>query len=430
MSYSLIKQTKVSTVDRLNLDSAAKVMVQNDNNLLPHAGIKPTIWCCRWYNTMVDDTNRQTCCYNKGDMVWLNTEDLEQFAISNKDYICAIARKNNILAPLLAEAELGNSAEVIQLLEDIASGKVSGNPSGLPLYCIGNLGEPARIRVSLVDGNDRLPTDDTCWRDFFADTSQTKLSKQLADKFIELLNRGMSTHLQQYHLSGMQEWMDSYNNELSSQYLLKDFSNVTKVQEYSPAPGSTDSGFDHVIFYHHKVYGSGKTCKWFRVWKSGFLEHGGIVQNSQSAATQMEDSFAYVSPSTQKANCYEVNLAWSYNDGASIAPTYTYPTAMTGFGYDDFYLDFGAGETFQQQKAGLQLSPEARYSVQVTPLLKSSREPYSTLHISRGNAKWYMSREVNTMCNGSFRFELDDDVEYYAYKVSGFSENSQWGFWL
>ena len=154
MSYSSVKQTKVSTVDRLNLDSAAKVMVQNDNNLLPHAGIKPTIWCCKWYNTMVDDTNRQTCCYNKGDMVWLNTEDLEQFAISNKDYIYAIARKNNILAPLLAEAELGGSTEVIQLLEDIVSGKVSGNPSGLPLYCIGNLNEPARIRVSLVDGNE------------------------------------------------------------------------------------------------------------------------------------------------------------------------------------------------------------------------------------------------------------------------------------
>ena len=432
MSYSNIKSTKVDAVDKAQLDSAAEVMVQNDNHLLPQSNLKPSIWCCKWYNTVLDKTNRSQYCYDKGDMVWLNTEDLEEFALANKDYICSVAKKNSVLAPLLARAESGGTTEMVEFLKDVVSGKVTGNSSKLPLYCIGDILQPAKIRVSLSASNDHLPTDNAWWRDFFVDTDSSKLSKQLENKFYQLLSSYYETHMKQYHLSGIQDWWRDQNNgvsqTLSSQCLLKDFSNVTDVQEYSPAPGTTDSGFDYVVYYYHKSYGDGKTCKWFRVWKSGYLEHGGVVKNDEDMASQMEDTLAYESPITMKHNCYEVNLAWKYNNDTATAPTYTYPTALTGFYYDDFDLDFGDGAPLPQERVGLQLSPDSRYSVQVTPLLDSWKEPYSTLHTTRRNAKWYMSREVNTICNGSFRFILDDDVDYYSYKVSGFSQNAQQGF--
>ena len=165
----------------------------------------------------------------------------------------------------------------------------------MPLYCLGDLLQPAKIRVSLSDDNTHLPTDDAWWRDFFADTSATKLAEQLESKFYELLSSYYDTHLKQYHLSGIQDWWRDQSGgasrSLSSECLLKDFSNVTDVQEYSPAPGTTDSGFDYVVYYFHKTYDDPKTCKWFRVWKSGYLEHGGVVKNEQAAAAQMEDRF-------------------------------------------------------------------------------------------------------------------------------------------
>ena len=180
-------------------------------------------------------------------------------------------------------------------MKDVTTGKTTGNSDNMPLYCLGDLLQPAKIRVSLSDDNTHLPTDDAWWRDFFADTSATKLAEQLESKFYELLSSYYDTHLKQYHLSGIQDWWRDQSGgasrSLSSECLLKDFSNVTDVQEYSPAPGTTDSGFDYVVYYFHKTYDDPKTCKWFRVWKSGYLEHGGVVKNEQAAAAQMEDRF-------------------------------------------------------------------------------------------------------------------------------------------
>ena len=48
-------------------------------------------------------------------------------------------------------------------------------------------------------------------------------------------------------------------------------------------------------------------------------------------------------------------------------------------------------------------------------MLESWKTPYSTLHTSTKNAKWYVTREVHTICNNSFMFVLDDDIDYYSY---------------
>ena len=86
MSYSNVKNAKVDEFNKDQLDAASKIMVLNDGKLLPQSGIKPSIWCCYWYNTVLNSSNRSKYCYKKGDAVWMNTEDLEEFTINNKDF--------------------------------------------------------------------------------------------------------------------------------------------------------------------------------------------------------------------------------------------------------------------------------------------------------------------------------------------------------
>jgi hypothetical protein len=87
MSYSIVKSVKVDSVSKASIDSVADVMIPNDSRLLPQSGIKPSIWCCRWYNTVLNAKTRSEYCYKRGDAVWVNTEDLEEFTESNRDYI-------------------------------------------------------------------------------------------------------------------------------------------------------------------------------------------------------------------------------------------------------------------------------------------------------------------------------------------------------
>ena len=81
-------------------------MLQNDSSLIPKANIAPTIWRCSWYNTVLTDNNIDSYCYNKGDAVWVNTEDLAQFTAANKQYILTIILSNSVLRKKYMQAEI------------------------------------------------------------------------------------------------------------------------------------------------------------------------------------------------------------------------------------------------------------------------------------------------------------------------------------
>lgn len=51
-----------------------------------------------------------------------------------------------------------------------------------------------------------------------------------------------------------------------------------------------DTGFDYVVYFQQKRSEvDPKVWKWFRVWKSGYLEHGGIISKDPSAAASLGD---------------------------------------------------------------------------------------------------------------------------------------------
>jgi len=151
----------------------------------------------------LNDFNRESYCYKKGDAVWINTENPTQFAIANQVYIRAVCESNSELARQLQLALAGSTSEQIEFYRKVAVGEITASMSGLPLYYLGNPKQPAQIRVSLVDNNDTLPTNDDCWKDFFVSEDTSKFKNAILSCFREQLGEFLQTHMDEYHLSGI-----------------------------------------------------------------------------------------------------------------------------------------------------------------------------------------------------------------------------------
>lgn len=423
MTYTAVNNYNINVrcVDKNEIDSAASKLIDIDKSMLPQTSISPQIWCCKWYNIELTQNNKSSYCYKKGDMVWMNTENLEEFTISNKDYIISIAQNNSILKPLLDQATRKSESNVIDFLMKVVSGKISGNSKNLPLYCFGDISKPIQIRVSTIDDNDTPPTNDNFWRDFFVDTTNSHIIDILTKAFNNILVQKYEDHLKNFHLSGLNTWLANENNgnetSLESRYLLNDFSNIKTYQEYVNDPGMTDNGFDYVLIYRHKFYDD-QVCKWFRLWKSGLLEHGGIVTTSTAKKQLIEacgDSLEY------DGQCYKVNLAWIF-DNAGIetkAPIYKYSINQNEFYTDADQIQFDTDKVYKIQNLATHLDQSTRYSVQVTPMIMSS-QPWKK-HTSIDNSIWFQSREVNSIQNDSFMFVTGGPSnDFYSYKVQGF----------
>lgn len=85
------------------------------------------------------------------------------------------------------------------------------------------------------------------------------------------------------------------------------------------------TGFDHVVLFG-KRNAAYNQCQWFRIWKSGMLEHGGIVKVDLSAHD--------CGTNDTVARLYTVNLGWGY--AGKTAPVYDFPAAgVAGFYSND-----------------------------------------------------------------------------------------------
>ena len=102
--------------------------------------------------------------------------------------------------------------------------------------------------------------------------------------------------------------------ELTSTYLLNDFSNISlkqKTQTHNIKNRSqTMNGFDKIMMFVERNDANG--TQWFRLWSSGYLEHGGRLTCSGSTIT--------------------VNLGWTYSIGGTEKNSviYDYPVVYEG----------------------------------------------------------------------------------------------------
>lgn len=424
-----IEEPKIDTISQQQLNRAATMMVNNDKKLLPNTGYSPKIWECTWYNSPVNSYTTGTYGYSKGDAVWINTEDLDEFVKHNAEHIREVIAGNSKLKTGF-DSISGNEKSEMEFLKKVVDGSIVGSSTNQPLYYLGSITEPVKIKVSVVDNNIDLPTNPDSWKDFFNNQDPVQFSEKLNAEFERLLSAYMDQHMLEYHLSGLAQYQNAVygqTRQLEDLYLKKNLDNVSLFQEFGNTPGEDNCGFDYVIHFCKKPFksenGTMKSSKWFRVWRSGYLEHGGIVFNDPKHAALMGDSLECDS------KLYKVNLIWAI-DKVKTAPSFKYSAAPTGFYFEDNKISL-SGTQYSLNTLGQHISEQDRYQIQITPILgnSSGAVPYGTMHVDTATQNvYYVSKDAVSIENSSFCFVLDPDIQQYSYYAAGFVSNIQQGY--
>ena len=196
--------------------------------------------------------------------------------------------------------------------------------------------------------------------------------------------------------------------ELTSKYLLNDFSNISLKQQVQTHNvrnrGDKTEGFDCVrIFAESNIGGN---YRWFRLWNSGYLEHGGRLTCEDSVIS--------------------VNFDWEYdvqekddNGAVIIDPStgqpkvtrmksvvYDYPVQVDGM----YAMDKELWVQGQKQNINpLNVGSQMTYSVYVTPIATSI-----------GQLK-NINVEIFNVGNGGFQFSNENGkVSSFSYNAFGF----------
>jgi len=390
------------------VNTALKNLVENDQSFL-ESGARPGVWERRWYN----DVGNKSLYYRKGDAVWLNTEPADEFVAAHTAdidvYVQGCAQTRYKYLSLSSEGDL---AGIRKLYRDMALGL---GDFDVGIYYLGNLLDPVQVRISLSDDNDRPPTDDRYWADFF-DRSKDKAyyRAQILSAMEPHISAALDRHLREYHLSGLSDPEEFYGR-----YLRADLSNISKRQKFvNHAQYQEDmTGFDHVMLFGKRNAGGGQ-CQWFRLWKSGMLEHGGIVRVGGSSHDCGINNSA--------ARLYTVNLGWDY--AGKTAPVYDFPVAgVVGFYSNDAQIYTGSNGAVDYVPKLDALGRTRRYAVDVTPVQSlewgnaPSGGPYQAVDCDRFTR--YPGKDVTDMNNGSFTFLYYPGIDMYSYCVKGFTVN-------
>lgn len=73
-----LKKPSVPYVDADVLNDVVEAMISNDKKIRPQSSVSPNVWKCSWYNVQLKtEYQKQIYCYQRGDAVWLNTEDVD-----------------------------------------------------------------------------------------------------------------------------------------------------------------------------------------------------------------------------------------------------------------------------------------------------------------------------------------------------------------
>lgn len=381
-------------------------MVSNDVSIYPLNDRLPSIWECKWYNKSTIQG------YKKGDAVWLNTEDVNQFIQIHKDDILNYALNNENLKYIFQDTDITDQ-ERFSLYKDILSGFVDENGIKYePLYYLGDITQPVQLRVCIDDngglGTHALPTDDNHWCDFLSVSPYEYNKKLFDDEYLNILSDQFDKHISNYHISIPQSY-------LSANFLRINLDNIdyqSKKAVQKPILNMSESlsrnGFDSVKFFIRKKFYN-NTYKWFRLWTSGFLEHGGTINLAQP--TEYE-SIKYQTTSDingTSEKCYKIDLDWIFNS-ANKAPTYNYDMLR----FENYYIGmkkFLDSENYQGEVGEYDetdnITKDKRYNIVISPL--------------KGVKMGYGAMSTNTQTNKSFCFIPIQDCNEYSYYCSGFS---------
>lgn len=453
----------LSVVDDLNtrlLNMSFSKLIENDQSILPINEYIPKIWENKWFNNKTIDG------YSLGDAVWKYTMTQDEFLLNYHDVIYEYAKNNQLLNGYF-RFEPSDYIKEIDRYNNVISGYSSDEPTldaygnrqydpntGKlithkvqylpPLFDYGaystRANQPIEIYVSLIDDNKELLSNSQAW-------TKTVLSN--INEFKSFISNEISLmftkHINDYHLGGL-----STNEDFSEILIKKDFSNFDISALYntqrmiSHTQYINDQGFDYVRFFKRDSVNTKINVttsknmplyRWCRLWNSGHLEHGGIIEIPK-----------YSNISSNESSCYNISidLAWADDDRLF----YDYPISEKFYGslINDLY--FSNTAQINNYELSTQLAYDNRYSVSLTPvqfnnndLEKKSttyniklineddllRTSYPTIPNNDKN-KTFVNYEVYGMTNKSFcitRSRTDDlmdnnTIRYIQYYVSGY----------
>lgn len=246
----------------------------------------PGVWKCLWYN---DD---RISGYNKKDFFWLNTENRSRFFKNNAEQMRRMVDINPVITEKLPPWK-NNDQTVFDKYNNVLTGYFDSSMSTpfLPWAEIGTLSACTQLVVSQEDNNKHKISDKTKWKRFLVeDDDVDDITRQTQD----VVDKAISTHEMEYHFgesisagpAAIREEITNLSNSLES-YVDANFGNISaSYPENYLANDFECNGFDVVELFVEKpipdktLSGYVIERQWFRLWRSGFLEHGGLLKTT------------------------------------------------------------------------------------------------------------------------------------------------------
>lgn len=383
--YDDIKLTKQVEIAALN--EVLSKLLMNDKMLVPVDSIKPSIWVARWING--EDA------YNRGDAVWVNTEDIDSFVNSKTEYIKIYLRQDKRYYGRINQAEQNGD---VQAMFEILKEGVAAND----IFYVGDITQPAQIKICKRDGTKQPPSNSAYWEDFWVTSTADKCRDYILDNTYRYLTSRFNKHVYNYHLSG---WTESS----FSDWLDKGLESIPyddQYHYYSHRSKSFYDGFDYVRKSETRLFGNG-IVKWFRWWNSGFLEQGGVIDIDKIADSQ----------DSTDGNMVTVNLGWSGERHSPPSYNFVKIDGNSVYGSDSKFKAYGSETDISE--VGL-LDRKSAYSVTVTPI-SDGRQAYQTFN---GGEGFYDICPVLNVKNSSFQFIVDNTIKKYSFYTSGFTTHT------
>lgn len=252
------------------IQNVFKALIGNDNQLYRGEIATPTLFERKW---LIDS---QYNGYSKGDAVWMYLTTPQQIVSQQYDHIMKYLNEAPSFADLRQQFEKINKDDSKAVETFLIKNCVNR------IYVLGDTHYAVQIKVSLSDKNTSDPSDTSKWADFFICNSSAKLiennEKLLSSSLSNIICNEISNHVSAYHQftdfkpQNMSQLGFFKINELSDE-------SIVKTQSYYDYVYCEHmQGFDYVESF--EMDSSQK--KWYRKWKSGYLEQGGMIDNNGS----------------------------------------------------------------------------------------------------------------------------------------------------
>lgn len=434
----------VSIGDSADHNNVLSSLLSNDLEIYGNFELIPRVWECRWYN------NSAIKGYDKGAYCWMNTEDMIKFLKNNSKKIKEYTDANPLVEKKLPEWKT-NDDEVYEQYLNALSGYVDEKKSKplSAIFEIGFLSACTQMMVSQKNDNKDPIKEKKSWKKFFIDDEDE--SDIIQTKIYAGSEQRIEEHMKYYHFGS--ETKDALKKALQNldMYADADLGNVKKLyaNNYLDSKIDYSHGFDTVQYYFKRPYirdGKNKITEftWFRIWRSGYLEHGGTINikhylNYDKSKVVIPLTWKLTDDSVQKYNLKYLgnskeNYAYEIDEtDEDVIPADNTRDNLISFIYPEkeniILLSSDCAPKYSKMDYIVNLTP-----IQSTTDYSSGTDNLQSLNLDETTAYDGLGRNVgylnkmntdvdydnSTLSTIVFDYHEENTPDYYEYYASGF----------